>query len=236
MTILDELAEGIFIEESKNRFLCSVLIKEMIYECYVPSASKLRNYLNMKNKKVLLLKNNKNNLRTKYSIFAVKYYNKYIILNMSVINKILEEYLREKYTFRSIEREKYFHGYKSDLLVLGEIPIMIEAKGIISAKREIKFPTVYCQRAIDQLKKIRKLLIEGYKVEYYIISLSPTVKVVKINDDLKFKEYTDLLISCIDLGMLFNGFNIEFKNNNIEVGYTIKILSRDGGARYDKSE
>lgn len=97
MIISEDIVEGIFIEESKDRFLCSVLVDECVLECYVPSASKLKNYLNMKNKRVLLVKNKKLNSRTKYSVFAVKYYNQYIIVSLLVVNRVLEEYLGQIY-------------------------------------------------------------------------------------------------------------------------------------------
>jgi DNA-binding sugar fermentation-stimulating protein len=234
LTINEEIIEGIFLEESKNRFLCYVLIGEQICECYVPSASKLKNYLNMRKKRVLLLMNKNNNLRTKYSVFAVKYYNKYIILNMSVPNRILEKYLKETNSLSKIEREKYFNGYKSDFLVTGEKTIIVEAKGIIAIRKEINFPIVHCQRAIDQLYAIEKLLIDGYMVEYYLISLSPIVRSINISQELKFKKYRELLLSCIKLGMIIRGFNINFKNNKIELGNKIKLLIREEKISIDK--
>lgn len=226
MTIDEEIIEGIFIEESKNRFLCYVLIDREICECYVPSASKLKNYLNMKNKKVILTINKKTNLRTKYSIFAVKYYNKFIILNLSIVNKMVEEYLKKKYSIANIEREKYFEGYKSDFLISEETNVIIEAKGIIAARKSVDFPTVHCQRAIYQLEKIEKLLRNGHEVQYFLISLSPIVQTIKINNDIRFKQYTDLLLKCINQGMRLSSFNIFFEKNEIEIGKEITLLSR----------
>lgn len=65
-----ELIKGIFIEESKNRFLCKVVVDGVLHECYVPSSSKIENYLNINNKEILLTRNQGGNRRTKYSLFA----------------------------------------------------------------------------------------------------------------------------------------------------------------------
>lgn len=91
----NQLIEGVFIEESKNRFLCKVLIDNKVCECYVPSSSRIENYLNVKGKKVLLTPN-KSNSRTNYSLFAVKFYNKYILLNLNLTNKVVESIISRR--------------------------------------------------------------------------------------------------------------------------------------------
>ena len=48
MKIVGELIEGIFKSESKNRFLCKVLIMGNELECYLPSSSKLSPLINLK--------------------------------------------------------------------------------------------------------------------------------------------------------------------------------------------
>lgn len=224
MIISNEVVEGIFKEEKKHRFLSNVLVEGKMYECYIPSASKLKNYLNMKNKKVLLLKNKKNDSRTQYSVFAVMYYNKYIILNLSIVNRILEEYLNIIYVKSQINPEKYIENYKADFLVSGEKSIIVEAKGIIASRKIVKFPTVHSQRAIDQLEKILKLLKKGWEVQYFFISLSPIVNEIKINNDSCFKQYVKLLYECIEEGMILKSFNVCYENNEINIGSKLSII------------
>lgn len=224
MKIKEDFVEGIFIKESKNRFICTVLIESKPHECYVASASKLKNYLNMNGKKVLLVKINKIESKMKYRLFAVEYYNQYIILDLLFVNRILEEYLKAKYFEDVIKREGCFEGYKSDFLILGNSNIVVEAKGIIAMKKNIKFPTVFSKRAIDQLHHILKFLKDGIKVHYYLISLSPIVKSIKINDELMFKEYTDLLMQCINEGMVLSGFNIILRDNEVKINKKLKMV------------
>jgi DNA-binding sugar fermentation-stimulating protein len=224
LLIEDEIIEGVFLEEKKNRFLCNVLIGEDVQECYIPSASKLENYLKLKGKKILLKKNNNDKSRTKYSVFAVQYYGKYIILNLMYVNKILEEHIKLNYEYEAMSKEKYIDSYKADFLVLNNEKTVIEAKGIIATTKTVLFPKVYSSRAIYQLEAILELLKKGWKAEYYLISLSPFVKQIKLNNNLVHLEYWRLLKECTDNGMLLKGFNVCYENNEIRIKDGINIF------------
>lgn len=223
MIIEDEIIEGIFLTENKNRFLCNVLIGKSIEECYIPSASKLENYLKLKGKRVLLKKNKNEKSRTRYSVFAVKYYGKYIILNLILVNRILEEYIKLNYNYKVVYKERYINSYKADFLVLSDNKTVIEAKGIIAATQTVVFPTVYSQRAIEQLEEILELLKQGWKAEYYLISLSSIVRQIRINDNPIHLKYWNLLKVCVDNGMILKGFNIFYENNEIRIKDKIRI-------------
>lgn len=205
-----QFIKGKFIEECPNRFLALVDIDEEVRECYVPSSSRLSNYLKLEGKEVLLTENKNKKSRTKYTLYAVKYYGKYILLNLNNINKIVGQ----KYLNRSdISYEKNIAGYKSDIYLNNDKKI-IEIKGLIGIKKEIYFPTVYSERAIIQLEKLKALLLEGYKVEYYLVSLSPIIR--KINKNPIFNEYLEKFSECISLGMTVNTLAIGIDDlNNI---------------------
>lgn len=204
-----QIIKGKFIEECPNRFLALVDINEEVMECYVPSSSRLSNYLKLEGKEVLLTENKNKKSRTQYTLYAVKYYGKYILLNLNNINKIVGQ----KYLNRSdISYEKNIDGYKSDIFLNNDKKI-IEIKGLIGIKKEVYFPTVYSERAIIQLEKLKALLLEGYKVEYYLVSLSPIIR--KINKNPIFNEYLERFSECISLGMTVNtlAINIDDLNN-----------------------
>lgn len=221
----DNLVMGIFVEESKNRFICKVLINDLLCECYVPSSSRIQNYLNIKGKEVLLSLNNGKNQRTKYALFAVKYYNKYVLLNLNLLNKIVEAEILQDCLIENIiiKKEQVIEGYKTDLLLeySGGGKTIIEVKGIISTRRVTKFPSVHSERAISQLKRLRELLLQGYKVLYYLVSLSPIVK--KIELDPKFQDYCDLLRECVELGMELIGFSLMFEKGTIKCKQNVSI-------------
>lgn len=225
-----EIIEGTFIKESKNRFLCEVLVDGMIEECYVPSSSRIENYLNLNNKKVLLSRNAGENIRTKYSLFAVYYYSKLILLNLNKVNDILIQYLLknelDENEIFTIKKEEFINGYKSDL-VIKEFnkpkEKIIEAKGIIDIRKEIHFPKVHSDRALKQLKNLKILLNNQYDVEYYFVSLSPIVK--KVNITSSTPKYHNILCECLSNGLKIKGIsihidktmNINFEKLNINV-------------------
>ncbi|MCT4605738.1 MAG: DNA/RNA nuclease SfsA [Marinisporobacter sp.] len=224
MKLEREIVEGKFLNESKNRFICKVLVNDEEIECYVPSASRLENYLILKNKKVLLTLNKGKSRRTKYSLFAVEYYGKYIMLNLNIVNNLVEEYIMENTDSKlclKLYKEKFINGYKSDFLLEGKEIIVVEAKGIIAARRNIIFPSVFSQRAINQLKVLLELLKSGYKVHYFYISLSPIVKRITINGC--DEKYFSLLKECMKEGMMIEAFSSYYIDNEIKLYEKIKI-------------
>ncbi|MBU5671067.1 DNA/RNA nuclease SfsA [Paenibacillus brevis] len=227
MIVDEKIIAGIFVEESKNRFLCRVIIDNKICECYVPSSSRIDNYLNLKGREVLLTENKGINKRTRFSLFAVKYYNKYILINLNMVNKIVGAMILERNMKHlseiGIRREQTVEGYKTDLIVEdnGEFTI-IEIKGVISAKREVEFPSVASERATMQLKKIKELLQRGYKVVYLIVSLSPIVKKIVLDPD--FSEYYYLLNECVELGMRLKGFSLSYEEGSIIYNQKLRII------------
>lgn len=213
-----EYSEGIFIKESKNRFLCEVLINGVAEECYVPNSYKVGKYLNVRNKTVLLTTNSGNKGRTRYSLFAVKYYGKYILLNLNKVNDLLNYYIREiemkKSNLYTISQEEILNGYKADLVIrdtnLNEK--MIEAKAVIDIKHFTSFLKVHSERAIKQLLKIKSFLEKGHKVDYYLVSLSPIVRVVSL--DNSFSEFYRLFFECLEKGLRVKGISVDFVENN----------------------
>ncbi|MDU4694235.1 MAG: DNA/RNA nuclease SfsA [Paenibacillus sp.] len=226
--VVNDITKGIFVQESKNRFLCSVLIDGQVHECYVPSSSRLENYLKLQNREVLLTKNQSKKKRTEYSLFAVKYYNKYILLNLNMLNSItqfmIQENIIKSLSGFSIKREQFVNGYKTDLLLENAEGVrnIIEIKGIISSKQEVKFPSVSSDRAVFQLSRIKELLQLGEKVTYIIVSLSPTVKRIRLDET--FGEYYHGFKECLDLGMHTQAFTVNFHDGEIMFGKRIRII------------
>lgn len=204
-----EILKAKFISEGHNRFISLIELEDKIIECYVPSSSKLSTYLKLEGKEVLVSKNLKSR-RTSYSLFAVSYYNKYIILNLNLVNKLLLNYLKETRSFKNYFLEKNFLDYKTDILfeTLEEEYLIIEAKGIIGTNKKCNFPIKHSDRAINQLEALNKLLDKGIKVEYYLVCLSPIIQEIHIdtNDTLFYKA----LNQCRKNGMLIKAISINY--------------------------
>ncbi|MCH6265328.1 DNA/RNA nuclease SfsA [Neobacillus citreus] len=223
-----EIIEGKFIKESKNRFLCEVLIDGQVEECYVSNTSKIGKYINLSNKTVLLSKNKGIKGRTRFSLFAVKYYCKFILLNFNKVNELLAYYFKEiemkGSNVYTVEQEKIFNGYKADLIIRekGLNEKIIEAKAILDIKHSSTFPKVHSERAINQLIKINSLLSNGHSIEYFLVSLSPIVRQIII--DRTYKEYYKLLNECIERGLIIKGVSVDFRSGNNITFNELKIV------------
>jgi DNA-binding sugar fermentation-stimulating protein len=230
MIIEDKLSmfdkKGIFVKESKNRFLCEVIVDDRTVECYIPSSCRLDNFLQLSGRTVLLSRNKSNSSRTEYSVTAIPYKASYLLLNTSLSNKLIFENISSRRfsfigTRNNILKEQKIGTYKADLLVAEKTKTLIEIKSIITQSNDAIFPTVYSQRAIDQLRHIYDLLLSGYKACYFFVSLNPYVKNIKINSDIK--EYHALLADCIKQGMVLKGYTCKLINNSLTITKEIPI-------------
>lgn len=205
------LKRGIFKEELKNRFLCLVEVDGEDTLCYIPSSCRLSNFVDLTGRIVLLLPVASDNSRTKYSVYALSVGNEFILLNMSKVNKAVECSIgNRRFSFlgkrTNVRKEFRIDGYKSDLYIK-DTKTIVEIKSILSFDSDAQFPTIYSQRAINQLMKLSDLLEKGYKVCYVFVSLNPNVKKLTLN--VKIKEYRDAFNRCIKKGMKVKGVTVK---------------------------
>ena len=216
MTEIGELLEGRFIRELKNRFLCEVEINEAVVECYVPSSCHLANFLKLEGKRVLLRENSTPKSRTQYALVAMPYKRSYLLLNSSLANRAVEACIHSRRFFfmgkrSTIRKEHRVDGYKADLFI-SDTKTIIEVKSIIALDKTAVFPTVYSERAIEQLKQLRELLQCGYRVWYLIVSLNPYVHKIQLDSR---SEVVKLLVECEGLGMQTKGFTCRLKEKQV---------------------
>lgn len=188
---------GIFIEECKNRFLCLVEIEGSIEECYVSSSSKLGNYISLKGRKVMLIENRGKKLRTKYTLQAVWIKRKWVLLNLNIINDLVLDTFTPSIQ-KTIHREYFIGVYKSDFYNQVDKEI-IEAKGILSESETVCYPVVSCGRHLRQLNSFEELLMQGYKIRYIFVLMSPSIKGIVLNE--KEQEVSDQFKKCVNAGM-----------------------------------
>ena len=210
----DAFVFGTFKEELKNRFLCSVIIGDQEEICYIPSSCRISNFINPTDKPVILKPTISKSTRTRYSLYAVKLHGRYILLNLSQPNKLIGEQLNRRYfSFlgkrKNIKTEIVIEGYKADLFV-EDTNTIIEIKSIISLDRIALFPSVYSERAINQLYELYSLLQKDYNVLYLYISLNPTVKGIYIDNNMT--EYKKIFNECLQKGMSSDAFAIALNN------------------------
>ena len=169
--------------------------------------------------------------RTKYAVFAVKYKYNYIALNTSEANRVVFESLKRRLfaymgNRSNPQKEVVVDGYKADIYLPKENTI-IEIKSIISLDKQAVFPTVYSERAISQLKKIRELLQGGKKVTYLFVSLNPYVDFFSISNEKQMDEFRDIFLNCLEMGMECKGYTICLKDYKILIKKEIPFVNDD---------
>ena len=204
---------GIFKEELKNRFLCRVEVDAEDTLCYIPASCRLSNFIDLTGREVLVSPVLSSDARTKYSVYALLGDNGFILLNMSKANEVVANSISSRrFSYlgkRTHLRKEYtVGGYKSDLFI-EDTETVVEIKSILSfAKDKVaRFPSVYSQRAIEQLRKLSCLLDAGYNVSYIFVSLNPRIKWLAINEEIA--EYRDAFRCCIKKGMKVKGVSLK---------------------------
>lgn len=219
---------GRFVCEKKNRFLCIVNIDGVYTECYIPSSCRLDNFIKLAGKEVLLIRNSSLNSRTEYAVFAVKCKRNYLILRSSEANEIIWRDIKgRRFAFlgtrRKIRREVNVEGYKADIFI-EDTKTIIEIKSIISTGVNVVFPTVYSERAINQLKKIYILLGQGYQIDYIFVSLNPYIREIHLSNQETQKEFAQIFKSCIDNGMKCKGYSSCLKNSQARLNREVPVI------------
>lgn len=219
-----KIIKGVFVEELKNRFLCSVLIEDVLVECYVPSSCRLENFLQLRGKQVLLVPTQSPKARTRYALLAIPYKKSYILLNTGLSNKIIEESIKRRYfSFmrkrNEIIREHAIEGYKSDLYIK-DSDTLIEIKSVISLNRVADFPTVFSERSLMQLNQIYELLCKGHHAVFIITSLNPYVKEIHMDTSSKLYE---AMQPCLEKGMKLMAFSIGLSQEEIVIKSKLPI-------------
>ena len=222
-----QIIYGTFREEMKNRFLCQVTVDGEDVECYIPSSCRLGNFIDMKGRTVLLKPNHAKDARTRYAVYAVKDKNKYILLNLSQANRIIEAALpNRRFHFlgqrKRIVREKKIGGYKSDLYI-EDTSTLIEIKSILSFQQSARFPTVYSEREIKQLAQLSSLIDKEFKVCYLFVSFNHLVKEIQINPSID--GYARLFYECLEKGMIVHGVTLRMVDGSPIVHSAIPVFA-----------
>ena len=216
---------GIFKEELKNRFLCIVETNGRDELCYIPSSCKLSNFIEMQGRTVLLRPIQSPHSRTRYEVYAVLAGKRFIVLRLSEANRAIYDSLNtRRFSFlgkrEKVIKEYKVEGYKCDLFI-EDTNTIVEIKSILSLNKVAHFPTVYSQRAIDQLKNIELLLDKGYRICYFYISMSSNTTKIIINAEIE--KYYQQLKQCINKGLIVKGYSLKYADNELYINKAISI-------------
>lgn len=213
---------GIFKEEGRYRFHCTVEIEGKEEMCYLPSNFKLEKIINLRGKKVLLERIESD--KFSYYVRAVSYRNALYLLNLQEVNKIIDEDIqRHIFDFigkrENVIREKNIEGYKTDIFVY-DTNTIIENKSVLTFEQEGVYPTMKSRHVNNQFKRISVLLDKGYTVYLFVVALGVGTKKIKLDD--KFFE-DELLHECTNKGLQIKGFNLGYRKGKFYVKELIPV-------------
>ena len=214
---------GIFKQEIKNRFRALVDFDGVERICYIQSSSRLSNYVDLKNKPVILMPNASNKLS--FTVFAKKKKQDFMLLCPKEANDIVfSELNRRLFSYLGYRAdaiyEHFVEGYKSDIYLPKERTI-IEIKAHISESSDSIFPTVYSERTLEQLAYIDKLIDRGFKIVFMICSFNPYTRTIKLDKNSKFFS---MISSLLKRGIIIKGYSVSCKNEKIIIKREIPIL------------
>jgi len=230
----NEIIEGIFIKELKNRFLCVIEIDGEDEICYVPSSSRIDNYFDMTKKQVLLSRNKNPKSKTTYSLYAVKGQDSWILLNTNMVNSMFTTWITQNHPDSNICSEYQINkSYRCDYYVASqERQKVIEIKSVFSSESKVRYPKVMSQRLIRQLENIDQLLQQGFAVDFYFAILGENIYGFEINSELV--KISELFTRCLSNGMEVYCFSIvinsfgEFKIRQLSQHTHGILLDRKG--------
>lgn len=207
--------KAIFIQEGKQRFICTILVDKLQKECYVSSSTKLSKYLPLKNCKVWVAENMGNNLRTCYTLEAVEYRDILYYVNFNNANRLYEKLLlSQKIVADAIHREYIAEGIvKTDFFV--EEYGYIEIKSLLSNTNTIIFPDTSSNRLAKQLLQYIEILKMGLPVTFVFIAMASTLTNFSWND--KKKDVQAYFIEACLLGMKIKAFSVVYANKEFSL-------------------
>lgn len=213
----EEFKRAIFLEECKNRFLCKVKIDEHEELCYLSSSSKLTPFIKLAGREVILKKNLNTKSKTRYTLHAVRTPEGYVLVNLGYVNSLLkEEFLKCGHMFANstIYAEKIIDNLlKVDFLIESDTKIIVEAKGLITESSTAYLPSMKVERAISQLKALKKLLDKGYGAHYCLILMNPNISRVKL--DKTNVSFYRLFRACLKRGMQVFIYKTMWQNETV---------------------
>ena len=217
--------EAVFIRESRQRFLCTVLLENEEIECYVSSSSKLSQYINLENFRVLLSKNKASKLRTLYTLEAAEISRgNYVYLNLNKVNQLFENHLVNNGILeRSIYREKKVSdNLKVDFYI--DMQGYYEIKALLNGTDDIEFRDTSSNRLQRQLSEYIKLLKSGQTVTFAFVALSSNIKHFKWNSEkMKLKE---LFAEATTRGLQTQAFSIDYSYGAFNLKENVELQEK----------
>ena len=222
--------KGIFCREDRYRFHCWVMVDEEEHLCYLPSNCKLEKMYSLKGRTVLLSQQKSVESKFDYKVEAVLFRNSQILLNLTFLNRVVEQEIHKQLFSFLGEREKVYReiivdGYKSDLFIK-ETNTLIEIKSVLAFSNTVNYPANYSYHILQQLEKLCEIAKSQKKVYYFVVGLGPLLKTINIDLNDDFGKLAD---KCRRAGVIFVAMNLQSRKGEYQIKEFIRINYIGGG-------
>ncbi|SEF60885.1 sugar fermentation stimulation protein A [Caloramator fervidus] len=181
--------EGRFVKRL-NRFEAIVEIGKNYELCHVPNTGRLKELL-VEDAKIYLVKNDKKNRKTKWTLMFVEKKDGLVCINSSMANNVLECALRDNTISLGegiIKREENFLKSKFDFFIDGPFKTFIEVKCATFEQNKIaKFPDAPTERGKKHIEELIKAVQMGYKAKIVFIAFMDFVNCFEPYKDIDEK-------------------------------------------------
>ena len=166
------MIEGVFIRR-RNRFIAEVAVNEQVETVHVRNTGRLRE-LFIEGAPVLLEPSSNPERKTRYSLICVQKNGKWVNVDSTAPNQIVEEMVRSGRLFSDItyvKREKTFGNSRFDLYVehSGQ-KHYIEVKGVtLEADGAARFPDAPTERGIKHIRELIEAKRQGYSASIIFV-------------------------------------------------------------------
>ncbi len=166
------MIEGVFIRR-RNRFIAEVAVNEQVETVHVRNTGRLRE-LFIEGAPVLLEPSSNPERKTRYSLICVRKNGKWVNVDSTAPNQIVEEMVRSGRLFSDItyvKREKTFGNSRFDLYVEhGGQKHYIEVKGVtLEADGAARFPDAPTERGIKHIRELIEAKRQGYSASIIFV-------------------------------------------------------------------
>jgi sugar fermentation stimulation protein A len=224
MKIIGEKVIGTFLERP-NRFEALVEIDGEIHNVHVPNTGRMSELLHV-GTKVVLLKAENPNRKTKYSMIFVYKGSHLICINSILANKVFEEGMKNgviDFLSGKVFREVTYGKSRLDFFIDGNEKTFVEIKCCTyEDNNHARFPDAPTERGRKHIDELMKAQTEGYKSAIIILVFMDYVEVFSPNYKIDY-EFGEKLKMAYDSGIVVKIYRCSISIDEVIVEKEIKL-------------
>lgn len=226
--IKGRLVEGIF-KERLTRFSALVMLKNEIYEVFLPNPGRLEELLTF-GAKVVLKKNLHSKRKTAYDLIGAYHKGQKFSVDSRIPNKLIfealkKQALKEFVGYSVIKTEAYYGHTRFDFLLNnGQKSCFLEVKSCTLAKNGVAmFPDAKTKRGTRHVLDLVKAKKEGYRACLLFVIQRTDAYAFSPNDTVD-PEFGKALRKAANRGVEVYAYSSKFVGNKIRLKDKVKVV------------